>query len=62
MDKLRRNYRWVAALAALVVLSGISNLDKQAAVLGAARSFAKPYNLKAVVDTVRDYCHPVRPG
>lgn len=43
----------------VVVLSGASNLDRKAAALGAARSFTKPYNLKAVVETVRHYCQAV---
>lgn len=62
--KLREELQKVPELAEIpvIVLSGIGNLDRKAAALGAAKSFAKPYNLKALVDTVKDYCHPVRPG
>jgi CheY-like chemotaxis protein len=46
----------VLAQIPVVVLSGICNLDKKVASLEAAESFTKPYNLKALLDTVRQYC------
>jgi two-component system, chemotaxis family, chemotaxis protein CheY len=40
----------------VVVLSGVRNLERKAASLGATDSFTKPYNLKALIDTVQQYC------
>lgn len=56
--KFREELKKVPELAEIpvVVLSGVRNLEKKAASLGAADSFTKPYNLKALVDTVEHYC------
>jgi CheY-like chemotaxis protein len=58
--KLREQLQKIPELAEIpvIVLSGVHNLEKQAASLGASGSFTKPYNLKALVDTVRRYCQP----
>jgi DNA-binding response OmpR family regulator len=42
----------------VIVLSGVDHLDRKAAALGATDSFEKPYNLKALIDRVRDYLQP----
>jgi two-component system, chemotaxis family, chemotaxis protein CheY len=42
----------------VIVLSGVRKLEKKAASLGATDSFTKPYNIKALVDTVQHYCQP----
>jgi DNA-binding response OmpR family regulator len=62
--KLHDLLKKVPELAAIpvIVLSGVSDLDRKAAALGAADSFAKPYNLKALIDRVRDYVPPSRTG
>jgi CheY-like chemotaxis protein len=59
--KLREQLRKDPELAAIpvIALSGVRNLAKQAASLGATDSFTKPYNIKALVDTVRQYCPAV---
>ena len=56
--KFREQLKKVPELAEVpvVVLSGVGNLEKKATSLGATDSFTKPFNLKALVDTVRDYC------
>jgi two-component system chemotaxis response regulator CheY len=56
----RKEMKKVPMLAQIpvVVLSGVRNLDKKAATLGATGSFTKPYNLKALIDTVQRYCQP----
>jgi DNA-binding response OmpR family regulator len=56
--KFREQLKKVPELAEIpvVVLSGVGNLEKKAASIGATDSFTKPFNLKALVDTVRDYC------
>jgi DNA-binding response OmpR family regulator len=46
----------------VIVLSGVGNLHRKAAAMGADESFAKPYNLKVLVDTVRTYCQPSAMG
>lgn len=57
--KFRKQLRQVPELAQipLVLLSGVRDLDRKAAALGAADCFTKPYNLKAVLDAVRCHCH-----
>ncbi len=57
---LREQLKKVPELAEIpvVVLSGVTHLEKQAASLGATDSFTKPYNIKMVVETVRQYCQP----
>lgn len=57
---LREQLKKLPELAEIpvVVLSGVSHLEKKAAALGATDSFTKPYNIKALVDTVRHYCQP----
>jgi DNA-binding response OmpR family regulator len=56
--KFREHLRQVPELAQIpvVVLSGLRDLDQKAAVLEATDCFTKPYNLKAVLDTVRCHC------
>jgi DNA-binding response OmpR family regulator len=55
-EQLKQVPEWAAI--PIIVLSGVRNLEKKAAALGAADSFTKPYNLKALVDTVQQYCPP----
>lgn len=61
--KLREHLKHVPELASIpvIVLSGVRHLDKKAASLGATDCFAKPYNLKRLVDTVQQYCQPGGP-
>jgi len=58
--KLREQLKKDPQLAAIpvIALSGVRNLAKQAASLEASDSFTKPYNIKALVDTVQQYCPP----
>jgi CheY-like chemotaxis protein len=58
--KLREHMKKVPELAEIpvIVLSGVRNLDKKAASLGAADCFIKPYNLKKLIETVQHYCPP----
>jgi CheY-like chemotaxis protein len=58
--KLREQLKKDPELAEIpvIALSGVPNLAKQAASLGAIGSFMKPYNIKALVDTVQQYCRP----
>jgi CheY-like chemotaxis protein len=58
--KFREQLQKIPELAEIpvILLSGVRNLEKQAASLGATDSFTKPYNLKALVDAVRQYCPP----
>jgi CheY-like chemotaxis protein len=62
--KLRDYLKQDPALAQIpvVVLSGVCNLEKKAAALEAADTFTKPYNLKALIETVRQYCGPGKPA
>jgi CheY-like chemotaxis protein len=56
--QFREQLRKVPELADIpvIVLSGVRKLDKQAASIGVTDSFTKPYNLKAVIDTIQHYC------
>jgi len=58
--KFHEQIKQVPELAEIpvIVLSGVGNLQRKAAALGADESFAKPYNLKVLVDMVRQYCPP----
>jgi DNA-binding response OmpR family regulator len=55
--KFRKQLKKFPELAEIpiVVISGVSRLEKKAASMGASESFLKPFNLKALVDTVHDY-------
>ena len=57
--KFQEHLKKVPELATVpvVLLSGVRHLPKKAAALGAASSFTKPYNLKALIETVQHYCH-----
>src|SRR5438874_7615102 len=58
--EFREQLKQIPDLAELpvVVLSGVRNLERKAASLGATDSFTKPYNLKEVIETVLQYCQP----
>jgi DNA-binding response OmpR family regulator len=60
--KFREQLRKLPELAAIpvIVLSGVDHVERKAAALGAADSFEKPYNLKALVDRVRERLPPGR--
>ena len=58
--KFRDQLKKIPELAQIpvIVLSGVRNLERKAASMGATDSFTKPYNIKALVDTVQHYCQP----
>jgi len=58
--KFHEQIKKIPELAEIPVigLSGVGNRHRKAAALGAYESFAKPYNLKVLVDMVRQYCPP----
>jgi DNA-binding response OmpR family regulator len=58
--KFREQLRKIPDLAAIpvIVLSGVDHVERKAAALGATDSFEKPYNLKALVDRVRERLQP----
>jgi PleD family two-component response regulator len=57
--KLREQLNQIPELSEIpvILLSGIRDLEKKASSLGATESFAKPYNIKALIDTVQRHCH-----
>jgi CheY-like chemotaxis protein len=61
--KFREQLNKVPELAEIpvIVLSGVRKLDKKAASLGVTDCFTKPYDLKAVIDTIQQYCQQSRP-
>ena len=62
--KLHQQIKMVPELAEIpvIVLSGVDNLQRKAAALGANEYLVKPYNINTLLDSVRHYCQPSRVG